>query len=561
MAAVAPARTPSPPLNYDYSIVTTDTDQAATLLLDAKNEYHKQLTSHLRQPVFNLMKSIYNSSEDICHQENTPENVLMVFQDNLAQVPKWNKQRRNKEYDNFLKVSKCDWFNELIKFTYVTHVKILTIVNKPRPDVKLSISIPSGGIFFHSVCINVARELWRSPFLFSKHVGGKYEYQKNMRQIEQIIDNSVDSCIRTHIPMKTILQEYMDSDLTVPTPAKPQSTPTTEQITSQQSLNTVSNSAHNTPEVKSQPITKELFTNTETQKPEILQPSTSRNKKLEIDTDDSLEDFINTPTPTSTTESVSVESSKQPSQPTDTNKTTAKPDNLDAEEELESVNFAHPDEMVDELDIIETAIEDTPETEITDLPEIVLSQQPSTAATPEPTTVPEKPNQKIPDTTLDTTQDMTPDMTNSEANINNNPVPAKKTLMSSSTVKTNPIEEFDIDTLPELNLESLTKLAEPDKPTTPEPITETATTSAHAPSNFKHIPLTDMNEPGMAFVEELKQPTPAKKKLIIEDADLLTDDLDEVPLAAKVEELRTIKRPEPQPTKTTPVNKQNFAFF
>ena len=123
-------RAPSPPLNYDYSVVTAETDQSATLLLDAKNEYNKQLVSHLRQPVFNLMKSIYNGAENICHQENTPENILMVYQDNLAQVPKWPKTRRSKEYEEFLKISKCDWFNELIKFTYVTHVKILTIVNK-----------------------------------------------------------------------------------------------------------------------------------------------------------------------------------------------------------------------------------------------------------------------------------------------------------------------------------------------------------------------------------------------------------------------------------------------
>jgi hypothetical protein len=536
-------RVPSPPLNYDYSVVTSDTNQAATLLLDAKNEYHKQLTSHLRQPVFNLMKSIYNLSEDICHQENTPENILMVFQDNLAQVPKWTKQRRAKEYDDFLKVSKCDWFNELIKFTYVTHVKILTIVNKPRPDVKLSISIPSGGVFYHSVCISVARELWRSPFLFSKHVGGKYEYQKNMRQVEQIIDNSVDTCIRAHIPMKTILQEYLDGDLTISPPAS-------SKFSQPEPANPIQE-----PETIKEPTHHEPSATT------LLTPtSTSRNKKLEIKTNDSLDEFINTPAGSETSKEQPLpiagsETSKE--QPLPNNSATSADDTNLQEDDLESVSFARPDEMVDELDIIETAIEDkdldAPGDEITDLPEVVLSQQPSTATTPEPTPT-TNPTTPIPEPTP-TTNPTTPIP---------EPIPADENIKlgqatkATKATKANIIEEFDIDTLPELNLESLTRIAAPNKPTTPIPAEEQPSVA----ENTKYIPLTDMNEPGINIREELKQPTAAKKKLIIEDVDLLTDELDEVPLQAKAEELRTLRRPDNQPSKPMPViNKQNFAFF
>ena len=544
-------RVPSPPLNYDYSVVTSDTDHAATLLLDAKNEYHKQLTSHLRQPVFNLIKSIYNSSEDICHQENTPENILMVFQDKLAQVPKWTKQRRTKEYDDFLKVSKCDWFNELIKFTYVTHVKILTIVNKPRPDVKLSISIPSGGVFYYSVCISVARELWRSPFLFSKHVGGKYEYQKNMRQVEQIIDNSVDTCIRAHIPMKTILQEYMDGDLTIPPPAS--SKPSQPDPVKPVSVAGPSATTLLTP------------------------PYTSRNKKLEINTDDSLDEFINTPAGLETSKELlmpvaGLDTSKELLIHNNTGNSINTSDTNLQEDDLESVSFARPDEMVDELDIIETAIEDkdldTPGDEITDLAEVVLSQQPSTATTPEPRPTP----RPTPNPTTNPTPRPTPNPTTNPSTYIPKPTPVDDanikhgqpttTTTTNKTNKTNIIEEFDIDTLPELNLESLTRIAAPNKPTTPIPAEEQPSVA----ENTKYIPLTDMNEPGINIREELKQPTATKKKLIIEDVDLLTadelDELDEVPLQAKAEELRTLRRPDNQPSKPIPViNKQNFAFF
>ena len=241
-------RIPSPPINYDYSVVTADMDHTITLLLDAKTEYHKQLISQLRTPIYKIMKDIYNQSETICQQDNTPENVLMIFQDHLARIPQWDKARRNKEYAELLKQTKCDWLNELIKFTYITHVKILTIVNKARAGVKLSLAVPSGSSFYQSVCVEVARELWKSPFLFSTMVS-KYEYQKNQREVEKIIAECVDESIRKQIPMKAILQDYLDSQLTSPHPQTPTQTPpqTPTQKTTQKSINTNTNLISNNP--------------------------------------------------------------------------------------------------------------------------------------------------------------------------------------------------------------------------------------------------------------------------------------------------------------------------
>lgn len=512
------ARVPSPPLNYDYSVITSDTDSAATLLLDAKNEYNKQLTSHLRQPVFSLMKSIYNTAEDICHQENTPENVLMVFQDNLAQVPKWAKSRRTREYDEFLKVSKCDWFNELIKFCYITHVKILTIVNKPRPDVKLSISIPSGGAFFHSVCVAVARELWRSPFLFNKNVGGKYEYQKNMRQIEQIIDNSVDSCIRAHIPMKAILHEYLDTDVSQPSLANLPKQPPIEPE----------------PKTKTESFTPDKTGPIKEDTTPTIKPSSRLTKPATLKISDELDEFIDTPETT-------IDQTKTPVE---------KPsfdDGCDIgsmEDGLESVSFTKSDEVEDELEIIEPMIDDdsttnptTPvsmtneDVELSDLREVILEQ---------PTTKPKTP------ALLEPTE---PESANPE----------------SANPKSN-IEEFDIDALPEISLTDLTQIASVNKPSTPEPNTSADTAvpdnQMNNQTDIKHIPLTDMNEPGnqpgQIIQQELKQPI-TKKKVIVEELGI--DGLDEVPLAARIEEMRTFKQPSTALRNAVPTSKQEFAFF
>jgi len=507
-------RVPSPPLNYDYSVITSDTDPVATLLLDAKNEYNKQLISHLRQPVFNLMKTIYNTSEDICHQENTPENVLMVFQDNLAQVPKWSKPRRTKEYDEFLKISACDWFNELIKFCYITHVKILTIVNKPRPNVKLSISIPSGGVFFHSVCIAVARELWRSPFLFNKNVGGKYEYQKNMRLIEQLIDNSVDACIRAHIPMKAILMEYLDNDVNLP------STP--------------NNNKPN--ETKPQEQEEPNIVKSETQEVGLEQPNgspliltsnslsssrVSKTSKLKIS--DELDAFLGS--------------------------------SPKSKDNLEPVNFTNPDELVDELEIIEPALTDDEPGISTATPTSILN---SNAEIDE-----------LPEVILAPVQSLTNTMIQSQSSTTINP----ETDIQSKTVsdplvpnsdllvqKSDKIDEFDLDSVPEISLASITQIAQPDKPTTPELPTESIQTdNIMQKTEIKYIPINEMNEPGQQLGLEIKQPA-LKKKIIVEDLGI--DDLDEVSLAAKIDEMNTFKKINTQQkTNQSITNKNEFAFF
>ena len=51
------------------------------VLVNAKEEYTKQLISILKTCIYQGIKSIYMDAKDICHQDNTPDNVLMIFKD------------------------------------------------------------------------------------------------------------------------------------------------------------------------------------------------------------------------------------------------------------------------------------------------------------------------------------------------------------------------------------------------------------------------------------------------------------------------------------------------
>ena len=180
-----------------------------TVLVDAKEEYTKQLISILKNCIYQGIKSIYMDAKDICNQDNTPDNVLMIFQDLLSRIPKWSQDIINKEYERITNVSKCDYIDDLLKVVYVSHIKILTIVHSAQRNKKISLKVPSGSHFIHLCYIECAREFWKDPYYFSDRVS-KYEHQKNMRDSETMIAECIMETIRKQLPVRHILKEFLN---------------------------------------------------------------------------------------------------------------------------------------------------------------------------------------------------------------------------------------------------------------------------------------------------------------------------------------------------------------
>jgi len=180
-----------------------------TVLVDAKEEYTKQLISILKTCIYQGIKSIYMDAKDICNQDNTPENVLMIFQDLLSRIPKWSQDIINKEFERITNVSKCDYIDDLLKVVYISHIKILTIVHSAQKNKKLSLKVPSGSHFIHLCYTECAREFWKDPYLFSDR-GSKFEQQKNMRDSENMISNCISETIRKQLPVRHILKEFLN---------------------------------------------------------------------------------------------------------------------------------------------------------------------------------------------------------------------------------------------------------------------------------------------------------------------------------------------------------------
>ena len=134
-----------------------------TVLVDAKIEYTKQLTNILVPYIFEGIKSIYETSKGVC-KLNNDSNVLMRFQEQLSQIPKWNQEIIDDEYNRIIENSGCDWLDELVTAVFLSHTKILTSIKTSKKKNKINLKIPKIDHFIHKCYRESAREMWKNPY-------------------------------------------------------------------------------------------------------------------------------------------------------------------------------------------------------------------------------------------------------------------------------------------------------------------------------------------------------------------------------------------------------------
>ena len=180
------------------------------IFAQAKVEYTKQLIEILYPHIFDGIKSIYDESK-IIYSTKTGTPILLLFRELLEKVPIWNGEIIDSECSRIVNNSKCDWIDDLITAVFISHTKILTSIGPNQSFQKINVTIPKTSSFIHKCYINVARELWKNPYLLNESVPG-HEYQRNSKEIENIIKYCVENTIRHLLPIKEILKEHLDNE-------------------------------------------------------------------------------------------------------------------------------------------------------------------------------------------------------------------------------------------------------------------------------------------------------------------------------------------------------------
>ena len=180
------------------------------IFAQAKVEYTAQLIDILYPHMFDGVKSIYDESKLLYRSRNkTP--VLLIFRELLEKVPIWNNEIIESECSRITNNSNCDYIDDLITAVFISHTKILTSIGPNQSFNKINVTIPKCSTFIHKSYINTARELWKNPYLFNESVPG-HEFQKNNKEIENIIKTCIENTIRNLLPIKEILKEHLEGE-------------------------------------------------------------------------------------------------------------------------------------------------------------------------------------------------------------------------------------------------------------------------------------------------------------------------------------------------------------
>jgi hypothetical protein len=184
-------------------------DYNLSVLIESKNEWCARLVNLLTPCIFDGFKSIYDESISICKDEDELEKYLMTFQNLLTAIPKWSPEIIDKEVENIIDKTKCNYIEDLISCVHIAHLKSLTSTRVGIQQKKIDIDVPNLQKFIHKVYINCARKIYSNIFLYELNQV-PLQKQKNNREIEYIIKECILNTIRENIPVEKILRAYID---------------------------------------------------------------------------------------------------------------------------------------------------------------------------------------------------------------------------------------------------------------------------------------------------------------------------------------------------------------
>ena len=178
-------------------------------LTECRNEYTSLLISKITPLVVQGINSIFKEAYQLCVENEEEDKYLMTFQNFLMRIHKWNNEIVEKETNRIIQDSKCSFLEELLTCVHITQMKILTTMRVSSKQKKIDIDIPSLSIFIHNVYTIVSRKVYKNVYLYEQSVMPLTK-QKNMREVEQLVKESIMEAVRNSIPVEQILRSYME---------------------------------------------------------------------------------------------------------------------------------------------------------------------------------------------------------------------------------------------------------------------------------------------------------------------------------------------------------------
>ena len=178
-------------------------------LNQSKNEWGSRLVNILTPFMIEGLRSIFDESFRLCKENGETSKYLMTFQNFISRIPKWNANIIEAERARIVEKSGCSYLEDLVTCVYIIQLKLLTAIRVGQKQKKIDINIPKIDDFIHKVYITIARKIYKYVYLFEVNIP-PLQTQKNNRELELLVQESILNTIRESIPIEAILRAYMD---------------------------------------------------------------------------------------------------------------------------------------------------------------------------------------------------------------------------------------------------------------------------------------------------------------------------------------------------------------
>ena len=196
--------------------------------LNKKNEYIVFLTNIVCPLLYDGFLSMYIDGTKLCNTDN----ILLVFQSILKNIPEWDSNILSTETTRILTSTRFSNLEKLLKVILKLQVQCFTN-NKILIEKQMDISFEK---FIHTCYITISKELYQYPELLYLENKDSIEKRNNIVKINTIIKHGIEYSIKKLLPLDILLDEELtkfdnnnDSLVTNLNTLKPNNLPNTNQ--------------------------------------------------------------------------------------------------------------------------------------------------------------------------------------------------------------------------------------------------------------------------------------------------------------------------------------------
>jgi hypothetical protein len=173
---------------------------------------------HLREHLATLLVpcvaegfwSVKDTAQKLCDRNNQPTEVIRTFQNMVTKIPEWSESTLSEEVERIIKASKCSYIDDLLLGVFLAYMKSFAALQYRGASSQLKVEFerPNVTKFIHELYKQCARKLWQSAFLFKTQGVPSEQQARNRREVETLIDKTIDDVVRSFLPWEVIAKSY-----------------------------------------------------------------------------------------------------------------------------------------------------------------------------------------------------------------------------------------------------------------------------------------------------------------------------------------------------------------